>query len=386
MYVAATLIGDLWNAGINLNNTSTARIRRLLTGDAQLSVERRYTTLKDEVKEISKEDDSHLVKKLNEPIYDDPFRKQVNSVPNDENIHKTYNLVSSNNNFGKQHDAVKYSHFGNPFNTLKNDVPFDKGLDVLKHENHYNNKFETKKRGRHFGIPIETEKRGSHLGIPIETEKRGGHFDISYKTVKRADHFDRPFKTIKRYDHFGKPRGTLKHSGHFDTKPSVFNHYKNDNYLETLDSAEYDKAAKMRHKKKNKTILHALKYNGKVEEQNKLGILKFLNKLDSKFELEMKRALEPNSGSTYSHFKHKSMRRKLSYYMDKYKVFLPILINFLIVIVLLTSKATIAAGVFIDIGFLVSLYYYIKYKKLKMISTFFTMFNQINQHENNLSF
>ncbi|GAB69706.1 Pv-fam-d protein, partial [Plasmodium cynomolgi strain B] len=198
----------------------------------------------------------------------------------------------------------------------ENDYRFAQGLNELEPE-------------QNFGKNCDTLMREGSF------EKSCDEFNYDDNLKKTTSHFK--FSEITYGDDFCDQLGPLNNDDYFNISTRLLKF--NGSYEELFDVEEYATVCKIENKRKKRRHPKRIKYKCKVREQEDFWIFQFLKEVDLNFELDMLRFLKGNSSVNYYAVKHKSKFRKLLYFINRYKVFVPLLINFVIAVMLIVASA-----------------------------------------------
>ncbi|SBS95055.1 unspecified product [Plasmodium ovale curtisi] len=150
------------------------------------------------------------------------------------------------------------------------------------------------------------------------------------------------------------------------------------------DELKYDKKFNVRHTKERQRFSETMRYNIKEKKKRKSRIRLFLKKLNSRLVPEMLRFLRSNSSSNKPFVKDHRVLGNILHFINKYKVFHPLIISGLIYFSILVICAVIISNFIGSIAFATSfavisfciyflmgiyyLYIFIKARRIKKIS------------------
>ncbi|CAI7720769.1 Plasmodium exported protein, unknown function [Plasmodium vivax] len=214
-----------------------------------------------------------------------------------------------------------------------------------------------------------------NFGKNCNTLVRKGRFEKSCKKFNYDDNFKKStshFKisAITQGDDFCERHGALNNDDYFNrsTRPLKCNR----SYQELGDVEEHTTGSKIGNTLKKRRHPKRAKFKRKVRKKQDFWILQFLKKVDLNFELDMLRFLNRNSSVNYYAVKHKCKFRKLLYFINRYKVFVPLLINFVMAVMLIVATSGTpgvrVAWQLVYAFILMLIYYYYKLGKLKRIN------------------
>lgn len=112
-------------------------------------------------------------------------------------------------------------------------------------------------------------------------------------------------------------------------------------------------------------------YNPGNIHKKKNCFLKLLTSLDRRIELEIVNLMKTKNESNYFMLKTEPKMRKIKRYLDRYKVFSPIIIGIITAIIIVSKGAGTLALIPLSLIIVYSFYLWKKYKKCKYISDSF---------------
>ncbi|GAW82726.1 Plasmodium exported protein, unknown function [Plasmodium gonderi] len=219
-------------------------------------------------------------------------------------------------------------------------------------------------------------------------------FKEPHKLFDIEENFKRQYNALKEEDDFVKQFNTLKEKGYFKSAINGSKHYTNSksrhtpsvidntndrfdmlnrkpNYKETCE-IKPDSRLKIEEELMKKEYVKAKK--AKKANEKKLSLRNFLRKLDAMFEFEMIHSMKIKNSNKYSS-KSTVVGRTMSHCLKKYRLFFPLMLNVVTVLILASLKYEISASIFCIVGLIMVVYYEIKLNKIKQMHKMFKKFN-----------
>ncbi|SBT74155.1 Plasmodium exported protein, unknown function [Plasmodium ovale] len=317
LLILSSTYGTSMNQKNNQMNGLNVRTSRLLRGetDVDIAASPKYSFLKEKIINIVEEDDDTFGKRLNDSAYDDVFRKRFNHFINaDDEIENEYDT------------SRKYNKFDKPSNSYE----------------HYNNS-----------------------GMSYDSFKNFDNFKKGADQLKFNNNIENFFNGRTKY-------GATPSKQYLGLK-SINNSYQKSNSLvkknENIEGC---------YNTKQLEALRTMIKNGEIKQHKEKGVLGFLKNFDKKFETELFRATKCRTDNDHECCKFKNNEDKISFLVNKYKIYIPPALNATLLIIVMTF-ATVPSTIFnilVIIFFGMMSYYGYKLYKVFKARKFFKRFNR----------
>ncbi|KMZ96636.1 hypothetical protein PVNG_06297 [Plasmodium vivax North Korean] len=189
-------------------------------------------------------------------------------------------------------------------------------------------------------------------------------FQKSAKQSKCEDYNNGQFGTLNKSDDLNSLYNSSESVN--DDLYNSFDDLKSDitfdDSRDDLRSNNYFEPIYMPRRKKG-FLEKVLQEGSKLEIAHDSGIIKFLKKIDSKVESEIFRLMKNDN----KYYQNKHIPENLSTFVERYKIFMPFVVNMLIIIICALHGSVLSVCLFQILGGLMALYYKRKKDKCQKI-------------------
>ncbi|SBT57480.1 Plasmodium exported protein, unknown function [Plasmodium ovale wallikeri] len=229
----------------------------------------------------------------------------------------------------------------------EDDHVFGKRLNELAHDNTFQNIFN-----KFMYDNYEKDFNDSHYY---------DYPDMPHSTINYYDDFNKGYDGLNVYDKYEKPFNKARRERNYGKQYPVLKNYN-------------------KKQRPHRTRMYLDSY----KEESGLGILKSLKKFDENFERKLKNSINSRNDNDYDKCKIKNARGKFLYFLKKCKLYLPPVINTIILIMMAMAK-TVSGGAFtfFTVTLLIMLFYYgIKFYKINITNIYRKKYAKRNKINN----
>lgn len=221
--------------------------------------------------------------------------------------------------------------FGKRLNELAHDKTFQSRFNKFMYDNYEENFNDS----HYYDYP----------DMPHSALNYYDDFNKGYDGLNVYDRYEKSFNKAKRERNYRKQYPTLKNYSNYAQSSNM---RKNDEYY----------YAQKNNKKKHRDQRTRM-YLDNYKKESGLGILKSLKKFDENFERKLKNAMNSQNVNDYDKCKIKNARGKFVYFLKKFKLYLPPVINMIILFMVAMAKTfSPVAFTFFTVTLIIMLFYY----------------------------